>query len=152
LPLKTDQDAGAQPPPRPAAATPPAPPAVIGPPLIARPLVGRPVRTTFPAPTTKRFRLPGRNDPAPDERRLAAVCAWAGALGIGGSFLALRLLVNLFLADGGWYRPTITLIGAVGVAATAGAFASIHRPRLPWVMLSLGSAALAAGYLATAAA
>jgi len=109
-------------------------------------------RRPAPQQPERRFRMPGRYDPAPGERRLALVCGWAGALGLGGALVAVRLLINLFQADGGWYRPTVLLIGAVGVFATAGAFTSIHRPRLPWVMLGAGTAALVAAFIATAAA
>jgi hypothetical protein len=101
---------------------------------------------------TRRFRLPGVADPAPGQRRLVAVCAWAGALGVGGTVIALRLLVNLFQTEGGWYRPAITFIGAVGVVTTAAAFASIHRRRLPWMLLTAGTVTLLIAYVVTAAA
>jgi hypothetical protein len=101
---------------------------------------------------TRRFRLPGHTDPTPGQRRLVAVSAWAGTLGFGGAVIALRLLVNLFQADGGWYRPTVTAIGTVGLLATVGAFASIHRRRLPWMLLTTATVALVAAYLVTAAA
>jgi hypothetical protein len=98
-----------------------------------------------------RFRLPGRGDPAPDQRRLAIVCGWAAALGFGGTIVALRLLVNLFQQQGGWYRPTATAIGTVGVLVTVGAFASIHRRRLPWLLLTAGTGALLLALFLTAA-
>jgi hypothetical protein len=98
------------------------------------------------------FRLPGADDPAPDARRLAGVCGWAGALGLGGAPIAIRLLLNLFQVDGGWYGPTIIVIGLVGLLATVGAFASLHRGRLPWIMLGVGTIALAAATLVTAVA
>jgi hypothetical protein len=41
-------------------------------------------------------------------------------------------------------------IGSVGLTATVGAFASIHRHRLPWLLLGLGTLCLAAAFLATA--
>ena len=97
-----------------------------------------------------RFRLPGRGDPAPRQRRLAFVCSWAAALGFGGTIVALRLLVNLFQQDGGWYRPTVTAIGAIGVLATVGAFTSIHRRRLPWLLLTTATAALVLSLAVTA--
>ncbi len=116
-----------------------------------RGLVGRPLpaRDQVAQALATRFRLPGHDDPAPGSRRLALVCAWAGALGLGGAAVALRLLVNLFQADGGWYRPTVLAIGTVGVFATIGAFASIHRQRLPWLLLGVGTAALVAAGTAT---
>jgi hypothetical protein len=99
-----------------------------------------------------RFRLHGRHDPAPGTRRLAVVATWAGALGLGGAIIALRLMITLFVPTGGWYAPTVIVIGCVGLVATMGAFASIHRYRLPWIMLSLGTAALVAAFVATASA
>ncbi|GIJ52142.1 hypothetical protein Val02_90280 [Virgisporangium aliadipatigenens] len=94
----------------------------------------------------KRFRLPGIDDPAPEQRRLAAVCVWAATLGFGGAILVLRLLFSLFYATDGWYEPTVFLIGVVGVFSTVGAFASIHRERLPWMLLIVGTMCLVSGY------
>jgi hypothetical protein len=91
---------------------------------------------------TVRFRIPLAADPAPDQRRLIIVSVWAGVLGFSGAVAAMPLLANLFLDDGGWYRPVMTLIGCTGVASTAGAFASIHRRRAPWIMLWTGTGAL----------
>ena len=96
-----------------------------------------------------RFRLPRADDPTPGSRRLAGVCAWAGALGSGGILIGLRVLVTLFAVDGGWYRPTILFIGLIGVLATVGAFASVHRRRMPWIMLSIGTAALVIAFVVT---
>jgi hypothetical protein len=91
---------------------------------------------------TVRFRIPAAADPAPRQRRLALISAWAGALGLVGVVTAMPVLVSLFRPDGGWYGPVMILIGLVGVGATAGAFASIHRRRAPWIGLTIGTAAL----------
>ena len=91
---------------------------------------------------TVRFRIPLATDPAPEQRRLALVSAWAGALGLVGVAVALPVLIDLFRSEGDWYRPVMILIGLVGVGATAGAFASIHRRRAPWIGLTVGTAAL----------
>jgi hypothetical protein len=91
---------------------------------------------------TVRFRIPVATDPAPRQRRLALISAWAGALGLVGVVTAMPVLLSLFRSDGGWYRPVMILIGLVGVGATAGAFASIHRRRAPWIGLTIGTAAL----------
>lgn len=96
-----------------------------------------------------RFRLPGRGDPEPEPRRLAAVCVWAAALGAGGAILVVPLLFDLFLTAGGWYQPTLLGVGAIGVSATIGAFASIHRRRLPWIMLTVGTLALLVAMVST---
>jgi hypothetical protein len=89
-----------------------------------------------------RFRIPLATDPAPEQRRLAVVSAWAGALGLVGVAVAMPVLIDLFRPEGGWYRPVMMLIGLIGVGATAGAFASIHRRRAPWIGLTIGTAAL----------
>ena len=89
-----------------------------------------------------RFRIPGATDPAPEQRRLILVSAWAGALGLVGIVVAMPVLLDLFRPASGWYGPVMILIGMIGVGATAGAFASIHRRRAPWIGLTIGTAAL----------
>jgi hypothetical protein len=89
-----------------------------------------------------RFRIPLADDPVPEQRRLVLVSAWAGALGLAGVVVAMPVLIDLFRPEGGWYRPVMMLIGLIGVGATAGAFASIHRRRAPWIGLTIGTAAL----------
>jgi hypothetical protein len=89
-----------------------------------------------------RFRLPAATDPAPGSRRLALVAAWAGTLGLAGALIAVPVLVDMFRAARSWYLPVMLLVGLVGVGATAGAFASIHRRRAPWIGLGIGTAAL----------
>jgi len=96
-----------------------------------------------------RFRIPAPGDPAPDQPRLVAVSVWAGLLGLAGVIVALPLLAELFREDSGWYAPVMLLIGLVGVGATAGAFASIHRDRAPWIGLWIGTVALLLGALVT---
>jgi hypothetical protein len=97
-----------------------------------------------------RFRLPMDGDPAPEPRRLALVAGWAGALGMAGVLVLLPVLASLFRPDATSYTLTMMLIGSVGVGATAGAFASIHRRRAPWIGLSIGTLALALAIVFTA--
>lgn len=97
-----------------------------------------------------RFRLPMDGDPAPEPRRLALVAGWAGALGMAGVLVLLPVLASLFRPDATSYTLTMMLIGLVGVGATAGAFASIHRRRAPWIGLSIGTLALALAIVFTA--
>jgi hypothetical protein len=97
-----------------------------------------------------RFRLPSEGDPAPEPRRLALVAAWAGTLGMAGMLVLLPVLASLFRPGASWYTLTMMLIGLVGVGATAGAFASIHRRRAPWIGLSIGTLALVLAIVLTA--
>jgi hypothetical protein len=61
--------------------------------------------------------------------------------------VALRAFVGLVTVPADWYAPAVISIGLVGITATIGAFASVHRPRLPWALLTIGTAALLAGWL-----
>ena len=105
------------------------------------------VRQRIAVALSERFRLPVHDDPAPASNHLAGVCAWAAVLGLGGMAVALRAFVGLVTVAADWYAPTVITIGLVGITATIGAFASVHRPRLPWVLLSVGTTALFAGWL-----
>jgi hypothetical protein len=112
--------------------------------LPARPLL---VRQRVAGALSDRFRLPAHDDPPPAANHLAGVCAWAAVLGLGGIAVALRAFVGLVTASANWYAPTVISIGLVGILATIGAFASVHRQRLPWVLLSVATVALFAGWL-----
>lgn len=87
------------------------------------------------------FRMPGTPDPQVRLRRLAAVSAWAAVLGFGGMILVLRIMIGLFTDIATWYLVTTFALGLVGFASTVGAFASVHKQRLPWLLL--GGATLA---------
>jgi hypothetical protein len=91
---------------------------------------------------TVRFRIPLATDPPPAPRRLVLITVWAGALGLIGVVTAMPVLISLFRPEGGWYRPLMILIGLIGVGATAGALASTHRRRAPWIGLTIGTVAL----------
>jgi hypothetical protein len=90
---------------------------------------------------TTHFRMPGTPDPKVRLRRLAAVSAWAAALGFGGLILVLRIMIGLFTDIATWYLVTTFALGLVGFACTLGAFGSVHKHRLPWLLL--GAATLA---------
>ncbi|GAA0729383.1 hypothetical protein Drose_32615 [Dactylosporangium roseum] len=107
--------------------------------------VARRLRRQLPAA----FRLPTEADPAPEPRHLAAVCAWAAALGLGGMAVALRAFVGLIAQYRPWYTPTVVVIGLVGLACTIGSFASVHRRRLPFALLGAASVSLVAGWIVT---
>lgn len=100
-------------------------------------------------PTTGNFRLPGVEDPAPRSNHLATVCVWAAALGLGGMAVALRALIGLVWQSHAWNTETLTTIGLTGLACTIASFASVHRRRLPLILLTLATAALVAGWILT---
>lgn len=95
------------------------------------------------------FRLPTQADPRPANRQIAAVCAWAAALGLGGMGVALRAFVGLITHYRGWYAPTVITLALVGLACTIGAFASVHRRRLPFALLGAASAVLLLDWIVT---
>jgi hypothetical protein len=95
------------------------------------------------------FRLPTEADPRPANRHIAAVCAWAAALGLGGMAVALRAFVGLIAQSRGWYAPTVITVGLIGLACTIAAFASVHRRRLPFALLGAATASLLIGWIIT---
>jgi hypothetical protein len=95
------------------------------------------------------FRLPTEADPAPANRHIAAVCAWAAALGLGGMAEALRAFVGIVSQYRAWYAPTVITVGLLGLACTIGAFASVHRRRLPFALLGAASVLLLVGWIVT---
>ena len=86
------------------------------------------------------FRFPGVDDPAPGNRRLLAMSIYASLLGLAGVGIGIRGMVSQ-IGGGvpGWYVPVLAFLGMVSVALSVGAFLSIHRRVLPWVLL-LGAA------------
>jgi hypothetical protein len=95
----------------------------------------------------ERFRMPGTADPRVQLRRLAGVSAWAAALGFGGVVAVVRIVIRLFTTTPAWYLPTMCVIGLFGLACTVGGFASVHRRRTPWVMLSIATVALIVAWI-----
>ena len=86
------------------------------------------------------FRFPGVDDPAPGTRRLLAMSVYASLLGLAGVGIGIRGMVSQ-TGGGvpGWYVPVLAFLGMVSVGLSVGAFLSIHRRVLPWVLL-LGAA------------
>ena len=86
------------------------------------------------------FRFPGVDDPAPGTRRLLAMSVYASLLGLAGVGIGIRGMVSQ-IGGGvpGWYVPVLAFLGMVSVGLSVGAFLSIHRRVLPWVLL-LGAA------------
>jgi hypothetical protein len=82
------------------------------------------------------FRFPTPDDPAPGTRRLLAMSLYASLLGLAGVGIGIRGLVSQ-IGGGvpGWYVPVLAFLGMVSVALSVGAFLSIHRRVLPWLLL-----------------
>jgi hypothetical protein len=82
------------------------------------------------------FRFPAADDPAPGTARLLVMSVYASVLGLAGAGVGVRGLVSVI--GGGvpaWYVPVLVLAGLVSVVLVVAAFLSIHRHRLPWLLL-----------------
>jgi hypothetical protein len=97
----------------------------------------------------RNFRLPNATDPAPAGRHLAWICAWAALIGLVGMLVAVRAFIGLIDEEPGWYLPVLVLIGLTGMASTIGAFASVHRRRLPMILLGFASTTVIAAWIGT---
>jgi hypothetical protein len=86
------------------------------------------------------FRFPAADDPAPGARRLLGMSIYAALLGLTGVGIGIRGLVSQIGGGApGWYTWVLAFLGMVSVALSVGAFLSIHRRVLPWLLL-LGAA------------
>jgi hypothetical protein len=94
------------------------------------------------------FRFPAADDPNPGTRRLLAMSLYAALLGLAGVGVGARGLVST-ISGGvpGWYVPVLAFAGMLSVALSVGAYLSIHRPALPWLLLISAAAPLAAAVL-----
>jgi hypothetical protein len=110
----------------------------------------RPEPRPAPIGIAEIFRLPGKGDPAPATGRLAAMCAWATALGLAGVALGVRGLMAIMGGTApGWYEPALVGAGLAGIGLTVAAFMSIHHRRLPWYMLTAATFPLIAAVILT---
>ncbi|HEV7962062.1 MAG TPA: hypothetical protein VGP57_05945 [Actinoplanes sp.] len=94
------------------------------------------------------FRFPAADDPNPGTRRLLAMSLYAALLGLAGVGVGARGLVST-IGGGvpGWYVPVLAFAGMLSVALSVGAYLSIHRPVLPWLLLISAAAPLAGAVL-----
>jgi hypothetical protein len=81
------------------------------------------------------FRFPAAGDPAPSTLRLLGMSLYSAALGLSGIGVGARGLLTALGGTPFWFMPGLSLLGLLSVAATVGAFLSIHRPTLPWLLL-----------------
>ncbi|GAA2629469.1 hypothetical protein [Paractinoplanes durhamensis] len=103
---------------------------------------------TTPAPAAvggheSLFRFPAADDPAPTPARLLTMALYAAALGLTAVGVGLRAMVTIFGGTAFWYIPTLSLFGLLSVTLVVGSFLSIHRPILPWLLLTAATAPLA---------
>jgi hypothetical protein len=93
------------------------------------------------------FRFPAAGDPAPTTRRVLAMSLYASILGLAGVGLGLRGFVAVLSGTApGFYVPVLALVGLVSVALVVGAFLSIHRRVLPFLLLVAAAGPLAADF------
>ena len=94
------------------------------------------------------FRFPAADDPSPSTRRLLAMSIYASALGLAGVGVGIRGMVSQ-VGGGvpGWYVPVLAFLGVISVVLSVGAFLSIHRRVLPWVLMLAAALPLVADVL-----
>lgn len=93
------------------------------------------------------FRFPAPDDPAPATARLLGMSLFAAALGLAGLGVGVCGLVTAIGGAAAWHVPVLTIFGLLSVAAAVASFLSIHRPALPWLLLSAATVPLAADIL-----
>jgi hypothetical protein len=102
------------------------------------------VETVDPDDRDLLFRFPAADDPAPGTRRLLSMSLYASALGLIGVGVGVRSFVSVLGGVPGWYVPVLSLLGLSSVALVVGAFLSIHRRVLPYVLLIAAAVPLTA--------
>ena len=88
------------------------------------------------------FRFPAPDDPAPGPTRLLTLAGLAALLGFGLVGVGALAFVTLLGGAPFWYVPTLALFGLLSIALTIGAFLSIHRAFLPWLLLACAAGPL----------
>ncbi len=93
------------------------------------------------------FRFPAADDPAPSTRRVLAMALYASVLGLAGVGLGVRGFVSVLSGTApGFYVPVLSLVGLISVALVVGAFLSIHRRALPFLLLGAAVIPLAGDF------
>lgn len=109
-----------------------------------------------PADTDERdvvFRFPTPDDPRPRTRRLLGVALYACALGMIGLGATARGLLSIMSGTTpDWYAPALAGTSLAGVVLTVGAFLSIHRRVVPWVLLMVAAMPMTATMMIVSAA
>ena len=96
------------------------------------------------------FRFPAPDDPAPSPARLLAMAVWAAGLGLAGVGLGIYAFATVLGGAAFWFVPALALFGLMSVGLAVGSFLSIHRPVLPWLLLTSATGPLAIDILIAA--
>jgi hypothetical protein len=89
-------------------------------------------------------------DRQPRLRQMFGVCIWAAVLGVLGLAIGIRGFIAILMkATPGWYEPAMIGVGIVGIGLTVGAFATVYRRRLPYLLLTGATLVLAYAALLT---
>ncbi|GAA1893164.1 hypothetical protein [Asanoa iriomotensis] len=82
--------------------------------------------------------------PTPDNSHMLGICAWGTALALAGVGVGIRGLAAIIGGSApGWYKPALIGVGVIGVLLTVGAFVTIQRRYLPWLLLAFATLPLA---------
>lgn len=93
------------------------------------------------------FRFPAADDPTPSTRRVLVMSLYAAVLGLAGVGLGVRGFVSVLSGTApGFYVPVLALVGLISVALVVGAFLSIHRRALPYLLLLAAAGPLAGDF------
>jgi hypothetical protein len=92
-------------------------------------------------------------DRQPRLRQMLGVCGWAAVLGALGLVVGIRgFIADLMETTPGWYLPVLAVTGVVGIGLTVGAFATVQRRRMPYILLAAATVALAYAIMITVSA
>ncbi|MBM2618862.1 hypothetical protein JIG36_25210 [Actinoplanes sp. LDG1-06] len=93
------------------------------------------------------FRFPAPDDPAPSTARLLTLALWAAGLGFSALGAGALAMADVLGGAAFWYVPTLAFFGLLSVVMAAASFLSIHRPVLPWLLLTCATGPLAVDIL-----
>ena len=87
------------------------------------------------------FRLHTAEDEPPSSRRVLGLTFWAATSIFIGLIPAGRLVVIVTFQSitFPWYPVTAFSLGILGLILVTSAFASIHRARLPWYLMTIAT-------------
>jgi hypothetical protein len=95
----------------------------------------------------------GKPRKPPSGRPLVLLCLWAALLGLVGLVIGLRgVVVILANHPPAWFKPSLIVLGLVGILLTACGFVTARRGPLPWVFLGAATAVLITSVVISAAA